>query len=84
MSGAVDTSAYREIPKRSPADGRPRSGARCAFQRMSRPRRPNETEMLFATLMEIRHLRVSTQHNDAGHKAIEAFSQLGVTFPVAS
>jgi len=31
----------------------------------------------FATLMEIRHLRVSTQHNDAGHKAIEAFSQLG-------
>jgi hypothetical protein len=58
---------------------------RCAMhvRRMSRPRRPNESEML-ATLMEIRHLRVSTQHNDAGHKAIEAFSQLGVTFPVAS
>jgi hypothetical protein len=38
----------------------------------------------FATLMEIRHLRVSTQHNDAGHKTIEAFSHLVVTFPVAS
>ena len=34
--------------------------------------------------MEIRHLRVSTQHNDAGHTTIEAFSHLVVTFPVAS
>lgn len=36
------------------------------------------------TLIQIRHLRVSTQHQDARHRAVTAFDKLGLPFPPAS
>lgn len=35
-------------------------------------------------LIEIRHLRVSTQHGDARHRAVLAFEKLGLPFPPVS
>ncbi len=33
------------------------------------------------TLIRLRHIRVSTQHADARHKAVEAFRDIGLQFP---
>lgn len=38
----------------------------------------------FATLIRLRHIRVSTQHADARDKAVQAFRDIGLTFPPAS
>ena len=35
-------------------------------------------------LIGIRHLRVSTQHSDARHRAVAAFDELGMPFPPVS
>ena len=35
-------------------------------------------------LIGIRHLRVSTQHADARHRAVAAFDTLGMAFPPSS
>ena len=34
-----------------------------------------------ATLIRLRHLRVSTQHGDARHRAVTAFQEIGLAFP---
>jgi len=36
------------------------------------------------TLIRLRHIRVSTQHRDARHKAVAAFIEIGLLFPPAS
>ncbi len=33
------------------------------------------------TLIRLRHLRVSTQHRDAWHRAVMAFQEIGLGFP---
>lgn len=38
----------------------------------------------FATLIQLRHIRVSQQHADARHKAVEAFRGIGLSFPPGS
>lgn len=38
----------------------------------------------FATLIRLRHIRVSQQHSDARHKAVEAFREIGLSFPPTS
>jgi len=38
----------------------------------------------FATLIRLRHIRVSSQHADARHKAVAAFAEIGLPFPPAS
>jgi hypothetical protein len=38
----------------------------------------------FATLIGLRHIRVSTQHADARHKAVDAFREIGLPFPPPS
>lgn len=35
----------------------------------------------FGTLIRLRHIRVSTQHADARHKAVDAFRDIGLPFP---
>jgi hypothetical protein len=37
----------------------------------------------FETLVRLRHIRVSTQHGDARHKAVAAFREIGLPFPPA-
>lgn len=35
----------------------------------------------FGTLIFLRHIRVSTQHSDARHRAIAAFKEIDLPFP---
>ena len=36
------------------------------------------------TLIQLRHIRVGTQHRDARHRAVTAFKEIGMPFPPAS
>lgn len=36
------------------------------------------------TLIQLRHIRVGTQHADARHKAVDAFREIGLAFPPSS
>jgi hypothetical protein len=38
----------------------------------------------FATLIELRHIRVAAQHSDARQKTVKAFTAIGLQFPPAS
>ena len=38
----------------------------------------------FQTLIRLRHIRVSTQHADARHRAVTSFQEIGLPFPPAS
>ncbi len=42
------------------------------------------TAAAVTTLIRLRHIRVSTQHRDARHKAVAAFTEIGLPFPPIS
>lgn len=69
----------------------PKSTRRAALEALQGYLRPRlesasleRVEESLNTLISIRHLRVSTQHGDARHRAVEAFRVLDLDFPPTS
>jgi hypothetical protein len=82
----IDRGIARQACRGVPALVQPyRSQARSLRERAESPTDEIRLRVsaAFATLTRLRHIRVSAQHADARHEAVEAFREIGLTFPPA-